>query len=199
MHVQWFDDTCVKYLSEWYWLTWLLLMLVGTMPRKERRNLHSYAFFCSHIGFPWCLIYDRHTNMYVSYMMDSSLLHLCTSSLSESGFSGVCWFSFLTSFQLSALVEHPWGKTTTIGGKLWTELWQLLGRWILSSGGKVWKGWLPTREAPMVFFKYQGAGVFSGETAETPYAWFAWVVGTCFKPGGSKAAGRIWSTILLAS
>lgn len=159
MHVQWFDDTCVKYLSEWYWLTWLLLMLVGTMPRKERRNLHSYAFFCSHIGFPWCLIYDRHTNMYVSYMMDSSLLHLCTSSLSESGFSGVCWFSFLTSFQLSAFgrASLRWNHNN------W---WKTLNRTMAASwkvdsfiGWEGLEGLAPNAGGSHGFFKYQGAVV----------------------------------------
>ena len=55
------------------------------------------------------------------------------------------------------------------------------------------EGLAPNAGGSHDFFKYQGAGVFSGETAETPYAWFAWV-GTCFKPGGSEAAGRISST-----
>ena len=69
------------------------------MPRKESRNLHSHTFFCSHKGSLWCLIYDRHTNMYVSYMMDTSLLNLCTFVFVRKPLL-VCCFFFLQSSSL---------------------------------------------------------------------------------------------------
>ena len=133
-------------------------------------------------------------------MMDTSLLNLCTSS--ESLF----WFVVCLSskLQLAALVEHPWGETTTIGGKLWTELWQLLGRWILSAflvGGKVWKGWLPTWEAPMAFLKISRCCYCCLVVKPVKLlmhglpGWW----GMCFKPGGSECIQRsicCWTNLI---
>lgn len=102
-------------------------------------------------------------------MMNSSLLHLCTASLSGLAVFSACWFC--SSFQL-------WSSILEVKPQQLVENFEqnygsfLEGGFFQPWGGKVWKG-NANVGGSHGFLESIKVLLFSGETGETPYAWFA--------------------------